>query len=80
VGQLSPGKAADVVAFDLHQLSYAGATHNPLDALVFCAPQTVSLSLIDGKIVVEDGELRTLDLGPHIERHNAISRRLIRGE
>ena len=80
VGQLAPGKAADVIAFDLKQLAYTGATHNPLDALLLCAPQSVDFSIINGQIVVEDGELRTLDLPPLIEKHNAISRRLIRDE
>ena len=80
VGQLAPGKAADVIAFDLNQLGYAGATHNPLDALTFCAPQRVDFSIINGKMVVEDGELLTLDVGPHIERHNRISRELVRGD
>jgi cytosine/adenosine deaminase-related metal-dependent hydrolase len=80
IGQLSPGKAADIVAFDLTQLPYAGATHDPLNALVFCAPQTVSFSIINGEIVVEDGVLRTLDLASHVARHNAISRSLIRGD
>jgi cytosine/adenosine deaminase-related metal-dependent hydrolase len=80
IGQLAPGKAADVIAVNLAQLPYAGARHDPLNALTFCAPQTVDLSIINGKVVVQDGQLLTLDLGPHVERHNDISRRLIRDE
>jgi len=77
---VAPGKAADVIAFDLNQLGYAGATHNPLDALTFCTPPQVDFSIINGRIVVKEGELLTLDLAPHIEKHNRISRALIRGE
>lgn len=80
IGQIAPGMAADVIAFDLERLAYAGATHDPLNTLVFCAPQQVDLSIINGRVVVEDGELRTLDLQPHVRRHMAISRRMIRGE
>lgn len=79
VGQLTPGYAADVIAFDLNRLAYAGAQHNPMAALLFCAPQPVDLSIINGKIVVEDGELRPLDLTPVIHRHNQVSHRLING-
>lgn len=79
IGQLTPGYAADVIAFDLTRLAYAGAQHNPMAALLFCAPQPVDLSLINGRIVVEDGELRPLELTPVIQRHNEISRRLING-
>jgi cytosine/adenosine deaminase-related metal-dependent hydrolase len=77
IGQLAVGKAADFVAFDLNRLEYAGATHNPLAALLLCAPQNVDLSVINGRIVVEDGELQTVDLVRVIERHNQISAAMI---
>ena len=79
VGQLAVGKAADFIAFNLNRLDYAGALHDPLAALLFCAPQRVDLSVINGRIVVEDGELRTIDLKPVIEKHNRISMKMIRG-
>jgi hypothetical protein len=37
----------------------------------------VDLSVINGKVVVQDGHLTTLDLGPVIERHNRISRQML---
>ena len=46
-------------------------------ALVTCAPDRVWLSVINGQILVEDYELRTLDLGPLVERHNQISRGML---
>ena len=64
IGSLEVGKSADFVAFDLNQLAYTGAQHDPMAALVFCAPQQVDLSVINGRIIVEDGELKTLDLSP----------------
>jgi cytosine/adenosine deaminase-related metal-dependent hydrolase len=76
IGALAPGMAADFVAFDLRQPSFAGALHDPVAALVFCAPSQVSLSVIDGKVVVRDGRLATLELAPLIERHNALARTL----
>jgi 8-oxoguanine deaminase len=79
VGQLAPGKAADFIGLRLDRLAYAGALHDPLAALVFCAPQQVDLSVINGRVVVEDGRLLTIDLGPEIERHNRISRELVEG-
>jgi cytosine/adenosine deaminase-related metal-dependent hydrolase len=77
IGCLAPGKAADLIGLRLDRLDYAGALHDPLAALVFCAPQRVDLSVINGKVVVEDGRLLTVDLGPVIERHNRISRALV---
>ncbi len=77
IGQLAPGKAADFIGFRLGRLDYAGALHDSLAALVFCTPQQVDLSVINGRTVVEDGHLLTVDLGPVIERHNRISRELM---
>ncbi len=76
IGELSPGKAADFIGFRLKRLDYAGALHDPPAALVFCTPQRVDLSVINGRVVVEDGHLLTVDLGPVIERHNRIAQEL----
>ncbi len=77
IGQLGPGKAADLIGFNLKRLDFAGALHDPMAALVFCTPQKVDLSIINGKVVVEDGNLLTVDLPPIIERHNRISKKLL---
>ncbi len=77
IGQLAPGKAADCIGIRLERLDYAGALHDPLAALVFCAPQRVDLSVINGRVVVEDGRLLTVELGPLVERHNRIARKLV---
>lgn len=79
VGQLSPGKAADVIALRLDRLDYAGGLHDPLAPLVFCHPQQVDLTIVNGEVVVENGRLLTIDLGPVIERHNRLSQALVRG-
>jgi cytosine/adenosine deaminase-related metal-dependent hydrolase len=79
VGSLEPGKAADFIAFDLNQLGFAGALHDPVAALVFCTPSRVALSVINGRIVVQEGQLTTLDLGPVIERHNKLALELANG-
>jgi hypothetical protein len=49
-------------------------------AVVFCQPAAVDWSMINGRIVVEEGQLTTLDLQPHIERHNALAAAMIRGD
>ena len=79
LGALAPGMAADFVAFDLAQPGFAGALHDPVAALVFCAPAGVAWSVVDGKVVVRRGSLATIDLGPQVERHNRLARELARG-
>ncbi|MCY1493203.1 8-oxoguanine deaminase [compost metagenome] len=80
IGALAPGMAADFVAFDLNHIAYAGALHDPLAALVFCTPTHVSTSVINGKVVVRDGHLVTVDLPRVLERHNQLARQLVSGE
>ncbi|MGI4859458.1 MAG: 8-oxoguanine deaminase [Janthinobacterium lividum] len=76
IGALAPGMAADVVSFDLNQLNFAGALHDPVAALVFCAPSQVSTSVINGKVVVRDGRLTTVDLDGIVAHHNRLASRL----
>ena len=80
IGQIAPGMSADLIAINLNRVEYAGARHDPLAALLFCAPRGVDFSLVNGRVVVKDGRLTTLDLMPVIERHNAISTQLINRE
>lgn len=77
IGRLAPGCAADFVAFDVCGLLHAGALHDPVAALVFCGAGTAHHSVVNGRPIVRNGELLTLDLGPHIERHNRLARKLV---
>ncbi|AKZ62148.1 hydroxydechloroatrazine ethylaminohydrolase [Herbaspirillum hiltneri N3] len=73
IGALKPGMSADVAMFRLDQIGFAGALHDPVAALVFCTPANVSYSVINGRVVVRDGQFTTIDLGSVIERHNALA-------
>ena len=61
-------------------IGFAGAWHDPLAALVFCQPQRVDLSLVNGRVIVQDGQLLTAELPDIVETHNRLSLQLIRGE
>ncbi|QBE64573.1 8-oxoguanine deaminase [Pseudoduganella lutea] len=76
IGALKPGMSADIVTFRLDQIGFAGALHDPVAALVFCTPSNVTHSIINGKVVVRDGQLQTVDLPVVIERHNALASQL----
>ncbi len=80
IGSLAPGMAADFIGYRQERLDFAGALHDPLAALVFCTPPKVDLSVINGKVRVQDGEIVGLDVVGLVRRHNAISRQMLRGE
>jgi cytosine/adenosine deaminase-related metal-dependent hydrolase len=54
IGVLAPGMAADFVAFDLRQVGFAGALHDPVAALVLCAPAGVCVRVVNGRVVGRD--------------------------
>jgi len=76
IGSLEVGKCADFTAIRLDKLAYAGALHDPVAAVLLCAPQSVDWSVIGGKVIVEDGQLLTIDLPHLVERHNRSASRL----
>ncbi len=77
VGALAPGMAADFVAYDLNQIGFIGTSTDLTAALIFCHPVNVSYSVINGRLVVDQGRLTTIDLPVVMERHNAVSEALI---
>ena len=77
LGSLEAGKCADFFAVNLNRLDYAGALHDPLAAVVFCAPVRADYTVVGGKFVVKEGQLVTLDLGKLVEKHNRAAKRLV---
>ena len=81
IGYLAPGMAADFIGYRLDTLALAGgAPHDPLASLVFCQPPLVDLSVINGRVRVQQQTLLDIDLPKLIDRHNTIARALVRGE
>ncbi|MFZ6741824.1 8-oxoguanine deaminase [Undibacterium sp. JH2W] len=76
IGALKPGMSADIVMFNLKQIGYAGAWHDPVAALVFCTPSDVAYSIINGRVVVRDGQITSIDLPVVMERHNRLAHQL----
>jgi cytosine/adenosine deaminase-related metal-dependent hydrolase len=77
IGQLRAGMCADLVLFDLDTLSFAGgAVHDPVGALLLCGSPQTDYTIVNGRVVVHQGQLATLDLGPLLQRHNRMARQL----
>jgi cytosine/adenosine deaminase-related metal-dependent hydrolase len=73
IGSLEVGKCADLVAINLNRIDYAGALHDPVAAVVFCAPVRVDHTIVGGNFVVKDGEMVNLELGKLVEEHNRLA-------
>lgn len=78
IGQLAPGKAADIAAFPLRRLSLAGAVLDPLAALLMAGSDPyAALTIVDGKLRVRDGKMVDVDEMRVLDGANAAARRLL---
>ncbi len=74
VGHLAAGMCADLALFDLRLLGFAGgAVHDPVGSLLLCASPPAAYTIVNGRVVVREGQLTTVETGPLIERHNALA-------
>ncbi len=75
-GALIPEKRADIAVWDLGGIEAAGQW-DPVAALVFCGPNRVRDLFVEGRQVVRDGHVTTLDLPRVIETQTRLARRLV---
>lgn len=76
IGHLAPQMAADFIAIDIDTLAFAGAHHDVVAALLLCQVDRVAYSFINGRKVVDQGILTSLDLPQQIEQHNRLAAEL----
>ncbi|MDD3717005.1 MAG: 8-oxoguanine deaminase [Candidatus Marinimicrobia bacterium] len=78
IGQILPGKCADICMISMDRLEYAGAAHDPAAAVVFnAALEPVDWLLVNGEIVVKKGKITGLDEPGLIRRQQELSAALI---
>jgi cytosine/adenosine deaminase-related metal-dependent hydrolase len=79
LGRLVPGSAADLAAFRLDRIDYAGALHDPASAVLFCGGgQRADLTVVAGKVLVRGGRLVGLDEEALFFRANKVSERMVK--
>jgi len=77
IGSIEIGKAADLIAFDLSGIAFAGAHADPVAAIVHCAADRVDLSMVNGAWRVREGCLVDSSIQRLIPEHNRLSKAFI---
>lgn len=77
IGRIAPGMAADLAAWDLSGIFTAGALHDPPGILALCHVDRADFVMVNGRPVVEGGEVTTVDLPALVARHNDNARALL---
>lgn len=75
LGSVEVGKRADLGVWDMRGVEAAGSW-DPVAALVLCGPTRVRHLVVEGRQVVRDGQLLTLDLPRVLERQRGLAARL----
>ncbi len=77
-GRLAVGKRADVAIWDVTGVASSGSW-DPA-AMLLAGPTQVKHLLVEGRQVVRDGQVVTLDLPHLLERHHRLAQGLMQGE
>ncbi len=79
IGSLEAGKKADITIVDMEK-PHIAPVHDPIGSLVYCAHGSdVDTVIIDGRVVMERGEVKTIDEGEILERAYRVAQRLKEG-
>ncbi|TKB06791.1 8-oxoguanine deaminase [Desulforhopalus sp. IMCC35007] len=76
LGEISPGKQADLALFTLDELRFSGSG-DPLAALVMCGAHRADYVMVAGKWVVKEGEIPGLDLEQLMSEHSGLAKNLL---
>ena len=77
IGAIAPGMSADFIAINVDCHQFSGAHHDIVSALIFCQVDAVDYSFINGKKVVDRGQLTTIELPMLVETHNQLAHQLL---
>ncbi|MEZ5732203.1 MAG: 8-oxoguanine deaminase [Paracoccaceae bacterium] len=77
-GSIAPGKRADIAIWDMSGIEAAGQW-DPVAALILCGPNSVRDLFVEGRPIVRDGRLLTIDLVHIVAEQNRLAKRLMAG-
>lgn len=76
LGRLTVGSVADLVAWHLDPVSLAGALSDPVEALLRCGPARAWTTVVNGKVVVDEGQPTSAALPDMLREHRRIATRM----
>ena len=77
IGMLAAGMAADIACFDRQTVDFAGSDWDMLASLLFCGPTKASYTIINGRIVVAEGQLASMDMNRLLTNHRRMAHDLM---
>jgi cytosine/adenosine deaminase-related metal-dependent hydrolase len=78
LGVLAPGAVGDLAVWRLTGPAFAGAVADPVEAWLRCGPASAWYTVVNGRTVVEQGQLVHPDVEPMLREHDRHARRIQR--
>jgi cytosine/adenosine deaminase-related metal-dependent hydrolase len=77
IGQITPGFRADLAVWDMSEVEAAGSWD--MAALLLAGPRRVHHLIVEGRQIVTEGRMASLDIAPHIARQRHLAQGLADG-
>lgn len=77
IGRIQTGYSADLAIFNRHCIDFSGTQSDPLAALILCGPVKPRHVMINGRFVVKDSQLTTVNIDNLLNRHDIAARALL---
>lgn len=75
LGELSVGSVGDVAIWQLDGPIFAGVLDDPIEGWLRCGPTAARDTIVQGNVVVRDGNLVAPELGANLAAHRVAARR-----
>jgi cytosine/adenosine deaminase-related metal-dependent hydrolase len=78
IGEISVGAVGDLAIWSLTGVAFAGAVADPIEAWLRCGPTGAKHTIVQGKLVVDNGQLVSNKVDSMLATHRIIAKRMQR--
>jgi cytosine/adenosine deaminase-related metal-dependent hydrolase len=78
IGEISVGAVGDLAIWSLTGVAFAGAVADPIEAWLRCGPTGAKHTIVQGKLVVDNGQLVSNKVDSMLATHRTIAKRMQR--
>jgi cytosine/adenosine deaminase-related metal-dependent hydrolase len=78
IGEISVGAVGDLAIWSLTGVAFAGAVADPIEAWLRCGPTGAKHTIVNGKLVVDNGQLVSNKVDSMLATHRTIAKRMQR--
>ena len=78
IGEISVGAVGDLAIWSLTGVAFAGAVADPIEAWLRCGPTGAKHTIVNGKLVVDNGQMVSNKVDSMLATHRTVAKRMQR--